>query len=128
MVALLTIALGIGVNSTIFSLVNAVLLKPLPLMLASVGLYGVITYSVNRRVREIGIRKTLGAEELTTVGMILRQGMEMVAVGFVVGGGPLSCPCLSGWPIFLLDRMAGADLPSIRPDPPSTILMEPTLP
>jgi predicted permease len=59
----------------------------LALILASVGLYGVIGYSVSRRTREMGIRKALGAEERSMVVMVLRQGMAMVAVGFVVGAG-----------------------------------------
>ncbi len=59
----------------------------LTLILASVGLYGVIGYSVSRRVREMGIRKALGAEEVSMMGMILRQGMSMVALGFLLGAG-----------------------------------------
>lgn len=57
----------------------------LALILAAVGLYGVIGYSVSRRVREIGIRKALGAESRSVVAMVFRRGMLMVAVGFAVG-------------------------------------------
>jgi predicted lysophospholipase L1 biosynthesis ABC-type transport system permease subunit len=57
----------------------------LALLLAAVGLYGVIAYSVSRRVREIGIRKALGAESREVVGMVLRSGMIMVGVGGVIG-------------------------------------------
>ena len=57
----------------------------LALILAAVGLYGVIGYSVNRRVREIGIRKALGAESGKVVNMVLKQGMVLVAVGGIVG-------------------------------------------
>jgi predicted permease len=57
----------------------------LALLLAVVGLYGVIGYSVSRRVREIGIRKALGAEDGSTLALVLRQGMTMVGVGFLVG-------------------------------------------
>lgn len=57
----------------------------LALVLASVGLYGVVSYSVSRRSREIGIRKALGAESNWVVGMVLRQGMSMVGVGAIVG-------------------------------------------
>ncbi len=59
----------------------------LALILAAVGLYGVIGYSVSRRVREIGIRKALGAQRLSMVTMVLRKGMVMVSVGFLVGAG-----------------------------------------
>jgi len=57
----------------------------LALLVASVGLYGVIGYSVSRRVREIGIRKALGAQSSQLVGMVLSEGMVLVAVGGVVG-------------------------------------------
>jgi ABC-type antimicrobial peptide transport system permease subunit len=57
----------------------------LALGLAAVGLYGVIAFSVSRRVREIGIRKALGAEHGSVVGMVLRRGMALVAVGGVIG-------------------------------------------
>ncbi len=58
----------------------------LALLVASVGLYGVIGYSVSRRVREIGIRKALGARSSQLVGMVLSEGMVLVAIGGVVGG------------------------------------------
>jgi predicted permease len=57
----------------------------LALIVASVGLYGVIGYSVSRRVREIGIRKALGAQSGQLVGMVLSEGMALVAIGGVVG-------------------------------------------
>ena len=57
----------------------------LAVLLAAVGLYGVIGYAVSRRVREIGIRKALGAESRSVIAMVLRQGMLMVALGFGVG-------------------------------------------
>ncbi|HEU4993835.1 MAG TPA: ABC transporter permease [Gemmatimonadaceae bacterium] len=57
----------------------------LALVVAAVGLYGVIAYSVSRRVREIGIRKALGARGGMLVGMVLGEGMRLVAIGGVVG-------------------------------------------
>ena len=57
----------------------------LALAVAAVGLYGVIGYSVSRRVREIGIRKALGAESSEVVGMVMREGMVLVAIGGVIG-------------------------------------------
>ena len=54
--------------------------------MAAVGLYGVIGYSVSRRVREIGIRKALGAQSGQLVGMVLGEGMVLVAIGGVIGG------------------------------------------
>lgn len=57
----------------------------LALLLAAVGLYGVIAFSVSRRVREIGIRKALGAETGSVVGLVVRRGMILVGVGGLLG-------------------------------------------
>jgi hypothetical protein len=57
----------------------------LALLVAAVGLYGVISYSVSRRIRELGIRKALGARQSQLVGMVLREGMFLAAVGTVIG-------------------------------------------
>jgi predicted permease len=59
----------------------------LALAVAAVGLYGVIGYSVSRRVREIGIRKAFGAESGEVVGMVMKEGMILVVIGGVVGAG-----------------------------------------
>jgi hypothetical protein len=57
----------------------------LALVVAAVGLYGVIGYSVSRRVREIGIRKALGARPGQLLGMVLSEGMVLVMIGGVIG-------------------------------------------
>src|SRR5690606_29273790 len=57
----------------------------LALVLAAVGLYGVVSYSVSRRVREMGIRRTLGAESASVAGLVLSRGMALVAVGGAFG-------------------------------------------
>jgi predicted permease len=57
----------------------------LALLLAAVGLYGVIGYAVSRRVREMGIRKALGAEAGSLVTMVMRRGMLLVLSGFLIG-------------------------------------------
>jgi len=55
------------------------------LFLASVGLYAVMSFSVSRRIREVGIRMALGAQARNVVGMIFRQGIVQLAVGMVLG-------------------------------------------
>jgi len=57
------------------------------LILASIGLYGVISYSVLQRTREIGIRMALGARPSTVIGMVLSQGARLTGAGVLVGLG-----------------------------------------
>jgi putative ABC transport system permease protein len=58
----------------------------LALLLAAVGLYGVIAYSVSLRTREVGIRMAVGANRGRIVRMVLAQGTRLAAAGIVVGG------------------------------------------
>ncbi len=57
----------------------------LALVLASLGLYGVISYSVRQRTREIGVRVAFGAEDGDIARMVLRQGMVVAGGGIVIG-------------------------------------------
>ena len=59
----------------------------LALLLAAVGLYGVLAYDVTQRTREIGIRGAIGASRAQIVMMILRQGMGKTGLGLAIGLG-----------------------------------------
>jgi predicted permease len=67
-------------GATIFSLGGV-----LALLVAALGLYSVMSYSVAQRTHEMGVRIALGARTRTIVGMIVRQGMAMAAIGIVSG-------------------------------------------
>jgi ABC-type antimicrobial peptide transport system permease subunit len=55
------------------------------LLLACIGLYGLLSYEVARRTREIGIRAALGAQRLDVLRMVIRQGLVLVIFGTVAG-------------------------------------------
>jgi putative ABC transport system permease protein len=59
----------------------------LALVLACLGVYGVLAYSVAQRTREIGVRMALGARPLDVTGMILGRGMKLSVIGLVAGAG-----------------------------------------
>jgi len=59
----------------------------LALILASVGIYGVIAYSVSQRTHELGLRMALGAERSGVLAMIIREGVMMTSTGIIAGLG-----------------------------------------
>ena len=65
-----------------FSLVASL---SLALLLAAVGIFGVMAYSVSRRTREIGVRVALGARSRDVVTMILGQGLRTILIGIAIG-------------------------------------------
>jgi ABC-type antimicrobial peptide transport system permease subunit len=55
------------------------------LLLAALGVYGIVAYSVSQRTREFGIRVALGARPAQIIGMVVSQNLRIVAIGLVVG-------------------------------------------
>ncbi len=82
----------------------------LGLLLASVGVYGVISYGVSQRTREIGIRVALGARRIDVVTLVVSQGMKLLLLG--VGMGALSA--------LLLTPLMSSLLFGVRPSDPVT--------
>jgi ABC-type antimicrobial peptide transport system permease subunit len=96
-VAILTLSLATGATTAIFTVIRAVLLRPrsillaafaaLALVLAAVGVYGVMAYAVAQRARELGIRAALGATPANLVGLVGRQGLGIGVLGLGIGVG-----------------------------------------
>jgi len=72
---------------TSFTLIMLCVAGGMALLLGIVGIYGVISYAVSQRTREIGIRMALGAEQQALTGMFVREGLLLTAIGVAIGLG-----------------------------------------
>jgi hypothetical protein len=79
--------------TTMFSLFGVI-----AVVLAAVGIYGVMSFSVNRRTQEFGVRMALGANNAQILGMVLKQGARQVALGLVLGLGLAFALATAGGP------------------------------
>jgi len=93
-----------------FTLALLALFGLLALTLAAVGIYGVVSYLVNQRTREVGIRIALGAARADVLGMILREGLGLVGIGLAVGF--IASLGLTRLLLALLFEVRPADLPT----------------
>ena len=76
-----------SIAKTRFSAMLLMVFASVALVLAAVGIYGVMAYSVEQRTREIGIRMALGAGRRDVVAMVVRQGMMLACAGVIIGLG-----------------------------------------
>jgi ABC-type antimicrobial peptide transport system permease subunit len=70
---------------TSFTLLMLGVAGAMALLLGTVGIYGVIAYSVSQRTREIGIRMALGAQRQELTGMFVRHGLMLTGIGVAIG-------------------------------------------
>jgi predicted permease len=85
----------------------------LALLLSLVGLYGVMSFAVTQRTREIGIRLALGSTRLATVWLVLRDALMMIVAGIAI-----ALPC-----VWALGRLIESQLYDVKPTNPATIAM-----
>jgi predicted permease len=84
----------------------------LALLLASIGIYGVLSYMVGQRTKEIGVRLALGAQRFDVLRMVLKDGVRMTMAGILIG--------LLG--AMALTRLMGTMLYGVRPTDPLTFI------
>ncbi|HEY7333898.1 MAG TPA: ABC transporter permease [Bryobacteraceae bacterium] len=100
-----------------FNVLLLTIFAAIALLLAMVGIYGVISYSVEQRTHEIGIRAALGANRRDTVRLVLGQALRVAAVGIVCGTAASAA----------LTRLLSAQLFAVKPLDPLTFVSVPAI-
>jgi putative ABC transport system permease protein len=96
-----------------FAMLLLGLFAAMAMVLASIGIYGVMSYSVTQRAHEIGIRMALGAARRNVLAMVMRQGLLLVGIGVVIGvAGALA-----------LTRLIASQLFGVQPSDPTTFVL-----
>jgi putative ABC transport system permease protein len=94
-------ALSHSIGKERFTMLLLCAFAALALVLAVIGVHGVLSYAVEQRRRELGIRMALGAQRSTVLGMVVRQGMTLSLIGIALGvGGALAVTRLLGALLF----------------------------
>jgi putative ABC transport system permease protein len=96
-----------------FAMMLLGLFAVMAVVLASIGIYGVMSYSVTQRAHEIGIRMALGAARPSVLGMVMKQGLALVGAGVAIG--------VVG--AFGLTRLIASQLFGVRPTDPTTFIL-----
>ena len=85
----------------------------LAMLLAAIGIYGVVAFSVSRRTQEIGVRMAMGARRGNVLVLVMRESLLLVAIGFAVG--------VPG--VFLVSRVVSSAVFGVVPSPSGTTVL-----
>ena len=94
-------------------MIRTLLLAALALILSAIGIYGVLSYVVSQRSREIGIRVAIGAQRSQVIKLVLRNGLSLSLTGVIIG------VALAAWAAQLMRGL----LYDIRPGDPATFIV-----
>jgi predicted permease len=104
--------LGVFLKPRRFQTSLLILFSAVALLMVAIGIFGLVQYSVAQRTHEIGIRMALGAQKHDVVGMIIRQGLNLLLVGLIIG--------LAG--ALALTRFLSSLLYGVKPTDPLTFI------